>query len=302
MLPILCAGLLNWPLCAQTAPQLQNPRLQGTNYLFEILATPSALIDVEFATGLVNPEWTRIRTITGQVAAVTVTEMIRGSTGFYRLRSNDNPPSVRGLIRFTNTPPAEIAIPMDDNCAASWGSEIPTTHYYRVGLSQGLADVVVHITNLVAGVYPIPAPPVTMDCLKCLYDPQIAVARTGQTVRVVNRDPFINAVHTMPTIVGNLEQNFALPPGASRDFSFPKPEMFIKFKDDIHPWKFAWVSTFSHPFFALTDTDGNFSLPAGLPPGSYTLEAYHRKAGRKSTTFTYDGVNPVIVDFEFGAP
>jgi hypothetical protein len=45
---------------------------------------------------------------------------------------------------------------------------------------------------------------------------------------------------------------------------------------------FAYVGVVSHPFFSVTDADGNYRLPATLPAGRYTIEAYHRKAGKAS--------------------
>jgi hypothetical protein len=45
---------------------------------------------------------------------------------------------------------------------------------------------------------------------------------------------------------------------------------------------FAYVGIVKHFYFAVTDADGNYRLPATLPAGRYTIEAYHRKAGRAS--------------------
>ena len=47
----------------------------------------------------------------------------------------------------------------------------------------------------------------------------------------------------------------------------------------------AWVGVVSHPFFAVTGEDGTFTLK-GLPPGEYTLEAWHEKLGTQTQTVT----------------
>ena len=65
------------------------------------------------------------------------------------------------------------------------------------------------------------------------------------------------------------------------DFVFDKPEVLVKFKCDVHPWMFAYVGVVDHPYFAVTDKDGNYKI-TGLPAGDYTVEAVHLKAG--STT------------------
>jgi len=50
----------------------------------------------------------------------------------------------------------------------------------------------------------------------------------------------------------------------------------VRFKCDVHPWMFAYVGVVEHPFFAVTDKDGNFKV-SGVPNGNYTIEAYHPK-------------------------
>ncbi|HMP81850.1 MAG TPA: hypothetical protein PKA41_04000 [Verrucomicrobiota bacterium] len=225
-------------------------------------------------------------------------------SSFYRL-SSVVPASVRGVVRLTNTPPAEIPLnPLlgDPMCSPLWDGAIPTTRFYSVGPSNGLADVLVYITNNVPGNYPVPATPLTLDCIRCLYEPYISAVRTGQVIRVTNLDPFFVNVHAVPAVFGNAEQNLALLSGVFADFTFPKQEFFLTFRDDTRPWRFAYVSIIPHPFFCVTDANGNFALPAGLPPGNYTLEAYHRRAGRKTVNFLFDGVSEPVINFELGAP
>jgi hypothetical protein len=64
-------------------------------------------------------------------------------------------------------------------------------------------------------------------------------------------------------------------------FVFEKPEVLVKFKCDVHPWMFAYVGVVEHPYFAVTDKDGNYKI-SGLPAGDYTVEVTHLKAGSKS--------------------
>jgi hypothetical protein len=89
----------------------------------------------------------------------------------------------------------------------------------------------------------------------------------------------LHNIHDLPTVAGNKEQNVAQMPGSGElTFAFAKPEMFLKFKCDVHPWMFAWVSVFDHPYFAISGKDGSFKI-ANVPAGKYTIQAAHRKAG-----------------------
>jgi hypothetical protein len=88
----------------------------------------------------------------------------------------------------------------------------------------------------------------------------------------------LHNVHSVPTVAGNPEDNKAqMPGGADLTFSFPKEEKFLKFKCDVHPWMFAWVTVVDHPYFAVTDKDGKFTIK-DVPAGKYTVTALHRKA------------------------
>lgn len=69
-----------------------------------------------------------------------------------------------------------------------------------------------------------------------------------------------------------------MPNSKELPFVFSDPEMFLKFKCDVHPWMFAWASVFDHPYFAVSGKDGTFKI-ANVPPGKYTIQAAHRKAG-----------------------
>ncbi len=57
---------------------------------------------------------------------------------------------------------------------------------------------------------------------------------------------------------------------------FTAPEVMVRFKCDVHPWMASWVGVVAHPFFAVSDNAGKFDIK-GLPPGTYTLEAWHEK-------------------------
>jgi plastocyanin len=112
----------------------------------------------------------------------------------------------------------------------------------------------------------------------CEYVPYVAAVQVGQPIHVKNSDPFMHNVHTIPSVAGNKEANKAqMAKSPDLVFSFDKPEMFLKFKCDVHPWMFSYVSVFDHPYFAVTGKDGSYTIK-NVPPGKYTVEAYHRKA------------------------
>jgi uncharacterized protein (DUF2141 family) len=76
--------------------------------------------------------------------------------------------------------------------------------------------------------------------------------------------------------------------------------MFVKFKCEVHPWMFAWVSVFDHPYFAISAKDGTFKI-ANVPPGKYTIKAFHRKAGEATQQIEVKAGEPAKVDFTLEA-
>ena len=72
----------------------------------------------------------------------------------------------------------------------------------------------------------------------------------------------------------------------------------IPFKCNVHPWMKAYVGVLSHPFFAVTGDDGSFTLK-GLPPGDYTLEAWHEKLGTQEIKVTVAAKDSKSADFAF---
>ena len=82
--------------------------------------------------------------------------------------------------------------------------------------------------------------------------------------------------------------------------SFAKPEVMIPVKCDVHPWMQSYVGVLDHPFFAVTGEGGTFEL-AGLPAGSYTIEAWHEseRIGTMTQDVTVADGESKSVDFAF---
>jgi plastocyanin len=186
-----------------------------------------------------------------------------------------------GVITLTGMPPAEKEITplMENPDCAKMHATTPTTHFYVVGPNHELTDVVVSLKGVTGKSTGASQPPVVLDQKGCLYTPQILAIQTGQKLIVKNSDPCIHNVHATPTVPGNPESNqVQMPGGADLNFVYTQPEMFLRFKCDVHPWMFAWVSVFDSPWFCVSGSDGKFVIK-NVPPGKYTVEAAHRKLG-----------------------
>ena len=63
----------------------------------------------------------------------------------------------------------------------------------------------------------------------------------------------------------------------------------------------AYVGVLDHPYFATTDMDGKFELKT-LPPGTYTIEAWHEKLGAQTASVTLGAKETKDISFTFKAP
>jgi plastocyanin len=205
-----------------------------------------------------------------------------------------------GTITFKGAPPAEIPLTqMEDNsdCMAMHKTT-PTTHHYVVGPNGEFGNVTVYLQGMDGKSTGASAPPAVLDQKGCLYTPTILAVQTGQKIVVKNSDDCIHNVHAIPKVAGNQEFNDPQQPGGTDlTYSFPKPEMFLKFQCDVHPWMFAWVSIFDSPYYAISGTDGKFVIK-NVPPGSYTVVASHRKLGDQTQTVQVADKD-VTVNFSF---
>ncbi len=270
---------------------------QKADFVFEFKAT-AALPPVETRAALdlaetANPDTKPEATSATPAPSPALTvDSARHSTG----------PRISGRVRLQGTPPSEKPLPLDVNCGKV-NTRRPTTRFYVVNEEGGLADVLVYVKSGLAGnIFATPPQPVLLNQVNCEYTPYISGLQTRQKLVVRNSDPFLHNVHPMPSVVGNRESNKAQLPGVDLEFAFEQPELFLKFKCDVHPWMFAYVCVLDHPFFAFTDQTGAFTLP-NLPPGKYVLEAVHRKAGIRAQeiTLTNEARPPVDFIFEIAA-
>ena len=110
-----------------------------------------------------------------------------------------------------------------------------------------------------------------------MYEPHILAVMVNQEVTISNSDTTSHNIHPLPKV--NQEWNTSQPPGSpAMKKSFPREEIGLAVKCNVHPWMKSYVHVMSHGFFAVTGADGTFSIK-GLPPGDYTIGVWHEKYG-----------------------
>jgi len=121
----------------------------------------------------------------------------------------------------------------------------------------------------------------------------------GQNIDIKTSDQTNHNIHPMPTV--NQEWNESQAPGSEDKMkSFPRQEVMIPVKCQIHPWMKAYIGVVNHPFFAVTGDDGSYTIK-GLPPGTYTLEFWQEKYGPQDQQITVAPKDSKTVNYAFKA-
>ena len=193
--------------------------------------------------------------------------------------------SVTGKITFMGTAPAPQPIRMnsDPNCGKQGGAN--TTESLVVGEGGSLQNVFVYVKDGLGTMrFPVPSAPAVLDQKGCRYIPHVFGIQVGQPLEIVNDDPTLHNVHAVPKTNGEFNTGQPLQ-GMKQTHTFSTKEVMVPFKCDVHGWMNAYVGVLDHPFFAITGADGAFALK-GLPPGTYTIEAWHEKLGTQTQMVT----------------
>lgn len=209
--------------------------------------------------------------------------------------------TITGTVTFEGEPPVLHAIDMSAEPACVQANPTPVIPPIVVlGPHGALSNAVVYIeSGLSAYHYDTPTDPAVLDQKGCMYVPRVLAFRAHQPLDIKNTDPVTHNVHPMPR--DNKPWNRSLPEGAEPFVTnFPHQELAIPVACNIHPWMRAFLFVFDNPYYDVTTKTGTFELK-NLPPGTYTIEAWHERFGTLDQTITIAPRESKSISFKFTA-
>ena len=208
--------------------------------------------------------------------------------------------TVTGKVTFAGTPPAVQPVKLSSDPYCEKANPNLKTETAVVGGDGSLGNVFVYVKDGLGNrTFPTPSQPVVLDQKGCHYTPHVLGIQIGQPLQIVNSDDTLHNVHGLAK--SNKEFNQGQPiQGMKMTHTFSTKEVMIPFKCDVHGWMNAWIGVLDHPYYAVTATNGTFSLK-GLPPGTYTIEAWHEKLGTQTQTVTVGEKETKDLAFTFKA-
>jgi hypothetical protein len=207
--------------------------------------------------------------------------------------------NISGAVRFTGKrpPPKLISMDAEEACEKLHDKPVDASGV-SIGKDGALKNVFVYIKTGLEGKSFEPArEAVILDQRGCMFVPRVVALHTGQTLNVKNSDPVSHNIHPVPR--NNREWNQQQSPGAP-DLTrrFVRPEVMIPVKCNVHSWMRSYIGVLDHPYFSVTGDTGVFEW-SKVPPGEYTIAAWHESSGELTERITLAPKATVAVNFRF---
>lgn len=208
--------------------------------------------------------------------------------------------SIHGTILFYGVRPKRKPIDMtsDAGCIKANDGKPVFDEPVVTGKNGGLTDSFVYIqAGLEDKKFAPRADPVALNQHGCMFEPRVIGIRAGQYMNVKNSDPVSHNIHPKPT--NNYDWNEQQSPGAvDLQHRFPRADIMIPVKCNVHSWMRAYIGVVDHPYFAVTGPDGSFELK-NVPPGNYTVAVWHEELGEQKSTVRLAASGTAAVNFVY---
>jgi plastocyanin len=201
--------------------------------------------------------------------------------------------TIRGTVRLTGAAVEQQKLPVTVDHSVC-GKEKDAEDIV-LSSEKGIRNVVVSLQPPPPGArWPVSAPIVQMDQEQCVFVPRVVVVPAGGTLEFLNSDRLLHNLHSASK--ENRIFNRTQPRGRTIPIVLEKPEI-IRVDCDLHPWMRAWVVVADHPFYAVTNNQGEFMLD-NVPPGEYTLRLWQESLGTvmKDVTVRDEATTAVTVE------
>ena len=205
--------------------------------------------------------------------------------------------TVTGLVRFEGAPPkvANLQMAADPFCQSQHKTPVPDEEVV-LGPAGELANVLVYVKG--APNAPATNTPAVLDQRGCQYFPHVSAIQVGQPLQIKNSDNTLHNIHALPEV--NPQFNEGQPvQGMVSTKKLNKVEMKpFRIKCDVHGWMKSYMAVLPHPYHGVSQANGTFTI-SGLPPGTYTLVAWHEKFGQQEQPITVGAKEQKQVSFSF---
>lgn len=204
--------------------------------------------------------------------------------------------TISGMVKYSGQAPApkKLEVTKDKEVC---GKTEKVDETLVVGSNGGVKFAVVALTDITKG-KAMEAAGTTLDQAGCQYQPHVLLVAPNETVKILNNDGILHNIHTFSK--KNPAMNRAQPKFKKElQEKFATPETF-EVKCDAHAWMAGWIVVQDHPYYAVTDENGAFSL-TDVPPGEYEIKVWHEKLGEQTQKVAVAAKGEAKADFTLAA-
>ena len=214
---------------------------------------------------------------------------------------------LRGTVTFQGTTPApkEFELrryPDQVFCGAlSDGDGHRFLKEVNVGQGGGLKDVVVVVEGVQSG-KPFTFTTAQVEANVCQFLPFVTVVSDKRQLTVTNRDPVSHDIQGYAYDQAGVDIVIHRPSlkatGTTDIVHLVKGRKVFTMQCGMHPYMQNWGYAIDNPYYAVTDSEGSFSI-GDLPPGAYRVKAWHPILGVQEREVTVEPNSTAMLDVRF---
>jgi plastocyanin len=209
----------------------------------------------------------------------------------YKAMAVNNGGTINGVVKFEGDVPEKKALEITKDQKVC-GVEEKFDESLVVGEGNALKNTIVYLIDISEGKDFDKEAKLEIDQKGCKFTPHVQIVPVGARLTMLNFDKIMHNVH----IFSDINKSVNKPQAKSRRKmplkAVKKVEGPVSVKCDVHGWMSAWISYVPHPYFAVTNEKGEFTLE-DVPAGEYKLGYWHETCGTNNKA-------PVAVTVEAG--
>lgn len=205
----------------------------------------------------------------------------------YKVISVTDGATISGTVKWSGPVPRELDFPItkDPQICAPDGNKTVSLERLIVGPEGGVANTIVYLKNVSAGkAMELPEQKRHLDQRRCRYIPHILLVPQDAELQMQSSDPTLHTIHMDGAATYNLPFPFT---NRITSRTMSTPGLVNLRCNGGHVWMNAEMMVVPHPYYAVTDESGRFSL-TGVPPGTYQIVAWHEGWGLAGKEQAFD--------------
>jgi hypothetical protein len=228
------------------------------------------------------------------LAAIIVFSQFCVAQTSYQVVSVQNGGTIKGTVKWQGPMPHLVAseINKDPQVCDPLGQKKRDLERLLVSPTGGVANTVIYLKSVAAGkAMDLPLQRRFMNQKNCRYEPHILLVPLEGTLTVKSSDPLLHTVH----MSGSADYNLPFVTAGQEISRQMTREGMVDLRCNAgHVWMNGEMIVAPHPYYRVTDADGNFEL-TDVPPGQYEIVAWHEGWRVVGETPIYDVMTQVRV-------